>query len=91
MNEKVTLPPMVYISGEEMTRYACDLLVNQWVAPYFDTKNWEYFDLSCVSRDKTNDGVLTDAVNAGKRVGAIFKEPTITPSAKQVRSFRFSY
>jgi hypothetical protein len=30
--------------------------------------------------------VLADAVEAGSRVGAIFKEPTITPSALQVRS-----
>lgn len=30
--------------------------------------------------------VLKDAVEAGKRVGAIFKEPTVTPSAAQVIS-----
>ena len=28
--------------------------------------------------------MLADAVDAGARVGAIFKEPTITPSAVQV-------
>ena len=30
--------------------------------------------------------VLKDAVTAGKRVGSIFKEPTVTPSAAQVVS-----
>ena len=30
--------------------------------------------------------MLKDAVEAGKRVGAIFKEPTVTPSAAQVIS-----
>jgi isocitrate dehydrogenase len=77
---------MVYISGEEMTHYACNLIVDQWIQPYFDISAWETYDLSCKSRDHTNDQVLKDAVEAGKRIGAIFKEPTITPSAAQVCS-----
>jgi len=36
-----------------------------------------------VRRDNTNDLVLKEAVEAGKRIGAVFKEPTITPSAVQ--------
>ena len=46
---------------------------------------WEYFDLSCKNRDSTDDKVLKDAVASGARLGAIFKEPTITPSAVQVK------
>ena len=84
--QKVVAPPMVYISGEEMTKYASDLIVEKWINPYFETNKWETFDLSCASRDQTDDQVLKDAVEAGKRIGAIFKEPTITPSAKQVRT-----
>jgi isocitrate dehydrogenase len=80
---KVVAPPMVYIAGEEMTRYACELVLEQWIHPYFSTDNWEHFDLSCKNRDNTNDQVLHDAVKAGARIGAIFKEPTITPSATQ--------
>merc|ERR550537_570953 len=53
------------------------------IDPYVDTSKWEYFDLSCKNRDKTNDQVLHDAVEAGARIGAIFKEPTITPTAVQ--------
>ena len=64
---------MVFISGEEMTHYAMNLVVEQWVDPYFNTDEWERFDLSCKSRDESNDQVLTDAVEAGKRIGAIFK------------------
>jgi isocitrate dehydrogenase len=75
---------MVYISGEEMTRYACQLIVDQWIKPYFDVSKWEMYDLSCKARDDTDDAVLKDAVEAGSRIGAIFKEPTITPSALQV-------
>jgi len=81
---------MVYIAGEEMTHYAMNIIVDQWVKPYFDTSKWEYFDLSCKSRDETGDQVLADAVDAGKKIGAIFKEPTITPSAVQVKEMGLS-
>jgi len=82
---KVKAPPMVYIQGEEMTHYTTQLLLSQWIEPHFDTSAWETYDLSCKSRDETEDAVLHDAVAAGKRIGAIFKEPTITPSAVQVQ------
>ena len=39
--------------------------------------------MSCTNRDNTDDKVLHDAVAAGSRIGAIFKEPTITPTAEQ--------
>lgn len=48
-----------------------------------DTTAWEYYDLSCKSRDDTNDQVLADGCAAGARVKSIFKEPTITPSEAQ--------
>jgi isocitrate dehydrogenase len=31
--------------------------------------------------------VLRDCINAGKRVGAIYKEPTITPTEEQAKLF----
>lgn len=77
---------MVFITGEEMTRYAGELMFTQWVQPFVDTSAWEFFDLSCQSRDQTDDNVLHEAVAAGARVGAIFKEPTVTPTAEQVVS-----
>lgn len=82
-DSNVLAPPMVYISGEEMTNYACQLCVEQWFKPYFDLSQWEYFDMSCKARDESNDQVLRDAVEAGKQIGSIFKEPTITPTAIQ--------
>lgn len=90
LGENIPAPPMVYISGEEMTHYACNLIVDQWIKPYFDVSTWEMYDLSCKSRDLTDDKVLHDAVEAGARIGAIFKEPTITPSALQVKEFGLS-
>lgn len=83
LDKKVPAPPMVYISGEEMTHYACQLILKEWFEPYFDLSKWQTFDLSCKARDASNDQVLKDAVQAGKTVGAIFKEPTITPTAVQ--------
>lgn len=88
--QKILAPPMVYISGEEMTNYACNLIVKQWIEPYFDTSSWELYDLSCKARDASNDQVLHDAVEAGARIGAIFKEPTITPSVLQVKEMGLS-
>ena len=84
-SKMITAPPMVYISGEEMTRYTMELILDKWIKPHVDISAWEYYDLSCKSRDETNDQVLTDAVEAGKRIGSIFKEPTITPSSEQVK------
>ena len=90
LDEKVLAPPMVYIGGEEMTHYTCNLIVEKWIEPYFDISAWETFDLSCKARDETNDKVLHEAVQAGKKIGAIFKEPTITPSALQVKEMGLS-
>mmetsp|Transcript_21197 Transcript_21197/g.45489 ORF Transcript_21197/g.45489 Transcript_21197/m.45489 type:complete len:496 (-) Transcript_21197:209-1696(-) len=80
---KINAPPMVFIRGEEMTRYCMDLILQHWIEPNFDTSSWEFFDLSCKTRDDTQDQVLHDAVAAGARIGAIFKEPTVTPTEEQ--------
>jgi len=77
-------PEMVYIAGEEMSRYTMELIMKKWVEPSVDTSKWEFYDLSCKVRDETNDQVLKDAVAAGARIGSIFKEPTITPTKEQM-------
>jgi len=84
---KLVAPPMVYISGEEMTHYTMNLIMDQWIKPHVDIANWEFYDLSCKARDDTDDKVLSDSVSAGKRVGSIFKEPTVTPSAAQAKAW----
>lgn len=84
-HKRIVSPPMIYIAGEEMTRYTMQLILEQWIHPHIDTGAWEYFDLSCKNRDDTEDQVLKDAVKAGAEIGAIFKEPTITPTATQVK------
>lgn len=89
-SKKVVAPPMTYISGEEMSWYVMKLVREKWVDPFVDTSKWEYFDLSCKGRDETKDKVLHDAVASGAKLGAIFKEPTITPTADQVKSMGLS-
>jgi isocitrate dehydrogenase len=74
---------LTFISGEEMSRYTMQVVMDRCVDPFVDTSSWEFFDLSCVSRDGTEDKCLHDAVAAGARVGAIFKEPTVTPTEVQ--------
>ena len=83
LSDKIKAAPMVYITGEEFTRYASELYLNEWVRPYVDISSWEFYDMSCKSRDQTSDQVLRDSIEAGKRIGSIYKEPTITPTATQ--------
>lgn len=66
------------------------LFMDKIVSPSVDTSAWEWYDLSCKERDNTKDQVLHDAVSAGAKIKAIFKEPTITPSAEQVKEFGLS-
>lgn len=82
-SSQIKAPPMVYISGEEMTEYTMSIIMKEWVEPHIDTSRWEFYDLSCRSRDNTEDKVLHDAVDAGQRIKAIFKEPTVTPTEVQ--------
>jgi len=81
--KKLKAPPMVYIKGEEMTKYTMELVMDRWINKYLDTSAWASYDLSCAARDASDDQVLHDAVAAGAAIGAIFKEPTITPTAVQ--------
>ena len=50
---KILAPPMVYISGEEMTMYTMQLIMEKWIHPHVDTSAWEFYDLSCKGRDAT--------------------------------------
>ena len=39
----------------------------QWVEPFIDTSKWEYFDLSCNSRDDTNDKAVQKQIERERR------------------------
>ncbi len=74
---------MVYILGEEMTRYAMELIIDKWIKPHVDISTWDYYDFSVKHRSDTDDQVLRDCVEAGAALRSIFKEPTITPTKEQ--------
>lgn len=82
-SSKIIAPGMVYIKGEEMTAYVMEKILARWTDPYLDSSAWQRFDLSVKHRDDSNDQVLKDVIAAGAQVKAIFKEPTITPTAEQ--------
>ena len=83
--ERITAAPMVYVKGEEMTAYVMELIREKWIDPRVDARAWETYDLRAKNRDDTEDQVLRDVIAAGKRIKAIFKEPTVTPTADQVK------
>ena len=45
LHKKLVAPAMTYISGEEMTRYTMELILEQWVRPHIDISKWEFFKL----------------------------------------------
>jgi len=79
-SNKLKSPPITHIKGEEYSRYATDLYLKNWINPFLDTSTWEEFDLSCENRQVNNDKLLQDIIASGKRTGAIFKEPILTPN-----------
>ena len=84
---QIHCPPIVYIQGEEMTRYAMQLFLDKCIYPHVDTSNWKYFDLSCKNRDNTKDLVLKNAIISGNEICSIFKEPTVTPTIEQKEKY----
>ena len=90
IGERIKCSPIVYMKGEEMTRYAMSLLLQKCIQPHVDTSSWKFYDLSCKSRDQTNDQVLHDAIKEGSIIRSIFKEPTITPSDYQIKNMGLS-
>lgn len=88
--KKIKADKLVYILGEEMARHSMQLVLDNWVAPYVDISGFEYYSLSVADRANSDDKVLKDAITAGQKIKAIFKEPTITPTAEQMTEFGFA-
>ena len=71
--KKICCPPIVYIQGEEMTRYIMKTFLDNCIKPHINISSWYFYDLSCKNRDNTKDKVLTDALKKGKDLCSIFK------------------
>jgi isocitrate dehydrogenase len=69
--------PLVEIDGDEMTRVLWALVKEKLILPRVDLKT-EYYDLSLVNRDATNDEVTSESARAILRLGVGLKCATIT-------------
>jgi isocitrate dehydrogenase len=72
--------PLVEIDGDEMTRVLWALVKEKLIIPRVDLKT-EYYDLSLVNRDATNDEVTSESAQAILRLGVGVKCATITSNA----------
>ncbi len=78
--------PIVEMDGDEMTRVLWQIIKDELILPFVDLKT-EYYDLSLIERDKTNDKVTMDAAYAAKKYGVSVKCATITPNKQRVEEY----
>ncbi|CAK8163108.1 Isocitrate dehydrogenase (NADP) [Candidatus Xenohaliotis californiensis] len=74
--------PIVEIDGDEMAHVMWDMIKKYLIFPYIDL-NIKYFDISVENRDKTNNKITTQAIEAVKKYGIGVKCATITPSVNK--------
>ena len=75
--------PIVDINGDEMARVLWHKIKSELILPYLDIKLIDY-DLSIISRDKTNDNISVEAAKSIKENQVGVKCATITPDDKRV-------
>ncbi len=80
------LTPIVEMDGDEMTRVVWQWIKDILIKPFVDLKT-EYYDLGLKERDKTDDQVTVDSVNATKKYGVAVKCATITPNAQRMEEY----
>ena len=64
--------PLVEMDGDEMTRILWKMIKEELILPFVDLKT-EYYDLSLVNRDATDDKVTVEAAEANKKYGVSVK------------------
>ncbi|MCC8051705.1 MAG: NADP-dependent isocitrate dehydrogenase [Clostridiales bacterium] len=85
--EKIRMTtPIVEMDGDEMTRVLWKMIKDELICPYVDLKS-EYYDLSLVNRNATNDQITIDSANANKKYGVAVKCATITPNAARMTEY----
>lgn len=78
--------PLVEMDGDEMTRVIWQQIKDILLTPFIDLKT-EYYDLSLVNRDETDDKVTIDAANRTRELGVAVKCATITPNAQRMEEY----
>ena len=85
MKIKMTVP-LVEMDGDEMTRIIWKQIKDILLIPFVDLKT-EYFDLSLVNRNATDDTVTTDSAKRTIELGVAVKCATITPNAQRMEEY----
>jgi len=78
--------PLVEMDGDEMTRIIWQQIKDIVLIPFIDLKA-EYFDLSLVNRDATDDQVTIDSAKRTQELGVAVKCATITPNAQRMDEY----
>ncbi|MDR2864723.1 MAG: NADP-dependent isocitrate dehydrogenase [Spirochaetaceae bacterium] len=78
--------PVVEIDGDEMTRVLWALVKEKLIFPFVDLKS-EYYDLSILNRDKTDDKITLECADAILRFGVGVKCATITSNAARKEEY----
>ncbi|MEI8199292.1 MAG: NADP-dependent isocitrate dehydrogenase [Eubacteriales bacterium] len=78
--------PLVEMDGDEMTRIIWKQIKDILLIPFVDLKT-EYFDLSLVNRDATNDQITVASANRTRELGVAVKCATITPNAQRMEEY----
>jgi isocitrate dehydrogenase len=87
MGSKIEMKtPLVEMDGDEMTRVIWGKVKEILIEPHVDLYT-EYYDLSLTERERTRDGITTEAAEAIRRHGVGVKCATITPNAERVREY----
>ena len=85
--EKIKMTtPLVEMDGDEMTRIIWKLIKEKLIEPFVDLKT-EYYDLSLLNRNATQDQVTVDSANAALRYGVAVKCATITPNRQRMEEY----
>ena len=79
--------PLVEMDGDEMTRIIWQQIKDIVIHPFVDLKT-EYFDLSLVNRDATDDQVTVDSAIRTRELGVAVKCATITPNAQRMDEYK---
>ena len=54
--KRITCPEIVYLKGEEMTRYTMDLFLQKCILPHINIDKWHFYDLDYLLDNDTQDG-----------------------------------
>lgn len=79
--------PIVDLDGDEMTRVIWEEVKGRLIRPFFDIQ-LDYYDLGLRNRDKTEDKVTMEAVQAVRRHLIAVKCPTISVDTHRVEEYK---